>query len=89
MANPGALDEPVVGRFEDDGIGRFECDDIVFGVHVRVRYEWTVVDDDTLKWEQFFSFDGRRTWESNWVMKSTRIGDYLEGLTLQRKLLVA
>ena len=23
--------------------------------------------------EQFFSFDGRRTWESNWVMDSTRI----------------
>ena len=73
-ANPGALDEPVVGRFEDDGIGRFECDDIVLGVHVRVRYEWTVIDEDTLKWEQFFSFDGRRTWESNWVMDSTRIG---------------
>ena len=67
------LDEPVVGRFEEDGIGRFECDDIVEGIHVRVRYEWTVIDDDTLKWEQFFSFDGRRTWESNWVMDSTRI----------------
>ena len=73
-ANTGALDEPVVGRFEDDGIGRFECDDIVMGVHVRVRYEWTVIDENTLKWEQFFSFDGRRTWESNWVMDSTRIG---------------
>ena len=76
-ANPGALDEPVVGRFEDDGIGRFECDDIVMGVHVRVRYEWTVIDEDTLKWEQFFSFDGRRTWESNWVMDSTRIASFV------------
>ena len=69
----GLLDEPVVGRFEDDGIGRFECDDILDGVHVRVRYVWTVVDEDTLEWEQFFSFDGRRTWDSNWVMQSTRI----------------
>ena len=42
---------------------------------MRVRYEWTVVDEDTLEWEQFFSFDGRRTWESNWVMESTRIAD--------------
>jgi hypothetical protein len=69
----GPLEEPVVGRFEEDGIGRFECDDIVDGVHVRVRYEWTVIDDDSLKWEQLFSFDGRRTWDSNWVMESTRI----------------
>jgi len=66
----GQLDEPVVGRFEDDGIGRFECDDILDGVHVRVRYVWTVVDEDTLEWEQFFSFDGRRTWDSNWRMQS-------------------
>jgi len=76
-ANTGALDAPVVGRFEDDGIGRFECDDIVLGVHVRVRYEWTVIDEDTLKWEQCFSFDGRRTWESNWVMDSTRIASFV------------
>ena len=47
------------------------------GVHVRVRYEWTVIDEDTLKWEQFFSFDGRRTWESNWVMDSTRIASFV------------
>ncbi len=72
-ANPGALDAPVVGRFDEDGVGRFECDDIVMGVHVRVRFEWTVIDEDTLRWEQFFSFDGRRNWESNWVMESTRI----------------
>ncbi|MGE5275070.1 MAG: hypothetical protein ACM3QU_15075 [Verrucomicrobiota bacterium] len=72
-AASGGLDEPVVGRFEDDGIGRFECDDIIDGIHLRVRCEWTVVDDDTLRWEQLCSFDGRRTWESNWVMESTRI----------------
>ena len=44
---------------------------------MRVRYEWTVIDEDTLKWEQFFSFDGRRTWESNWVMDSTRIASFV------------
>src|SRR6476659_2800635 len=25
----GQLDEPVVGRFEDGGVGRFECDDLI------------------------------------------------------------
>jgi hypothetical protein len=78
----GHLDEPVVGRFEDDGVGRFECDDILDGVHVRVRYEWTVVDEDRLKWEQAFSFDGRRTWDSNWVMDSTRIAGYVPAAVL-------
>ena len=75
----GQLDEPVVGRFEDDGVGRFECDDILDGVHFRVRYDWHVVDNDTLRWEQSFSFDGRRNWESNWVMDSTRIASPVGG----------
>jgi hypothetical protein len=68
----GLLDEPVVGRFED-GVGTFECDDILDGVHVRVRYEWRNPDPDSAHWQQSFSFDGRRTWDTNWVMESTRI----------------
>ena len=75
---PGELDEPVVGRFED-GVGIFECDDILGGIHVRVRYEWRVIDEDTLRWEQSFSFNGRRTWDSNWVMESTRIASAVPG----------
>jgi hypothetical protein len=75
----GLLDEPVVGRFEDDGIGRFECDDILEGVHVRVRYEWRLIDTDTLNWQQAFSFDGRRSWDTNWVMDSTRIASPVGG----------
>ena len=68
----GQLDEPVVGRFED-GLGRFECDEIIDGVHVRVRYEWKNIGAYSVTWEQAFSFDGRRTWDSNWIMDSTRI----------------
>jgi hypothetical protein len=75
---PGELDEPVVGRFED-GVGLFECDDILGGIHVRVRYEWRVIDENTLRWEQSFSFNGRRTWDSNWVMESTRIASAVPG----------
>jgi hypothetical protein len=88
-AGNGHLDEPVVGRFEDDGVGRFECDDILEAIHVRVRYEWTVISDDSLRWEQAFSFDGRRTWDLNWVMESTRIADYVAGLALEREIVVA
>jgi hypothetical protein len=75
---PGEFDEPVVGRFED-GVGVFECDDILCGIHVRVRYEWRVIDENTLRWEQSFSFNGRRSWDSNWVMESTRIASAVPG----------
>jgi hypothetical protein len=68
----GALDEPVVGRFEG-GTGQFECDDVVQGVPVRVRYDWTIKSNDSLLWEQSFSFDNGATWDKNWIMESTRV----------------
>ena len=68
----GALDEPVVGRFED-GTGRFECEEVVQGVPVRVRYDWTIKSNDSLLWEQSFSFDNGQTWDKNWIMESTRV----------------
>ena len=84
----GLLDEPVAGRFEDDGVGRFECDDILEGTHVRVRYEWKNVEADSVTWEQAFSFDGRRTWDTNWIMESTRIASYVPAARLAQPVSV-
>lgn len=68
----GQIDPPVVGRFED-GIGRFECDEVIDGVPVRTRYEWKNITATAVTWEQAFSFDGGATWDTNWIMQSTRI----------------
>ena len=72
----GLLDEPVVGRFED-GVGIFECDEVIDGILLRVRYTWTVETWDSLRWQQSFSFDGGESWDTNWVMESTRTASHL------------
>ena len=69
-ANPGALDEPVVGRF-DDGHGTFECDDVVGGQPVRVRYSW-IANAAEPRFEQAFSRDGGDTWATNWITTQRR-----------------
>jgi hypothetical protein len=65
------IDPPVVGRF-DDGVGRFECDEVIDGIAVKVRYDWKNITADSVTWEQSFSFDDGASWDSNWVMESTR-----------------
>ncbi len=68
----GRLDTPVVGGFAD-GRGRFECDDVLYGREIRVRYDWENRSPTECRWTQSFSFDGGETFESNWVMNSTRV----------------
>jgi hypothetical protein len=37
-----------------------------------VRFLWTRTDTESPRWEQAFSDDGGRTWETNWEMDFTR-----------------
>jgi hypothetical protein len=69
--NPGHLDPPVVGRFEDD-VGTFYAEDTFRGKPIRVRYLWTRVTSSTPHWEQAFSPDAGATWETNWTMDFAR-----------------
>jgi hypothetical protein len=68
---PGRLEPPVVGRFTDS-VGTFECDDVVGGRPVRVRFEWRRDDPAAPTWQQFFSDDDGATWKPNWLMTFKR-----------------
>jgi NIPSNAP len=67
--NSGRLDPPVVGRFEK-GVGTFYADDQFKGKPIRVRYLWNA--STAPHWEQAFSDDGGKNWETNWTMDFTR-----------------
>jgi len=74
----GVLDPPVVGSFAGD-VGTFEGADVFEGRPIRVRFIWSGITTATPRWEQAFSTDGGKTWETNWVMDFARS----EGITGQ------
>jgi len=68
----GQLLPPVVGGFTD-GVGVFEGDDTLEGRPIRVRFIWSEITPTSARWEQAFSPDGGLTWETNWIMRMTRL----------------
>lgn len=68
----GALEPPVVGGFEN-GVGRFFGDDFHDDRPVQVRFIWNEITGTSARWQQAFSEDQGRTWETNWVMSFTRM----------------
>lgn len=69
--NPTQVDVPVVGRFEN-GVGTFLAEDTLRGMPISIRFTWSVPSPDHPRWEQAFSADGGKTWETNWVMEFRR-----------------
>ena len=69
---PGELGVPMVGSFEG-GVGTFYADELFEGRPIRVRFLWTRTESASPRWEQAFSEDGGRTWETNWEMDFTRV----------------
>ena len=65
------LSPPVVGGFKN-GRGEFFSDSTIDGKPVRTRILWIKLTADTLRWEQAYSTDGGKTWETNWIMSFTR-----------------
>jgi hypothetical protein len=67
----GILQPPVEGRFTGH-TGTFVGDDTHDRRPIRVRYSWAETTSPSPRWEQAFSTDHDRTWETNWIMTFTR-----------------
>jgi hypothetical protein len=66
------LDPPVVGKFTN-GVGTFYSDSEINGKLTRTRFTWSQITKDSARWEQAFSTDGGKTWDTNWVMEFRRV----------------
>ena len=68
---PGRFDVPMVGRFVGTR-GEFYSQEVFQDRHIFSRFLWTVQGPDACRWEQAYSTDGGRSWETNWTMEFTR-----------------
>jgi hypothetical protein len=67
----GELDPPVQGRFEK-GVGTFYGHTTINGKLMRVRFVWSRITAASARWEQAYSPDEGKTWETNWTMEFRR-----------------
>jgi hypothetical protein len=67
----GRFDVAMVGRFEGPR-GEFYSQEIFEGRHIFNRFIWTVRSPGSCRWEQAYSEDGGKTWETNWIMEFVR-----------------
>jgi hypothetical protein len=67
----GRFDVPMVGRF-DGPRGAFYSQERFEDHHIFSRFIWAVQGTNACRWEQAYSSDGGRSWETNWTMDFSR-----------------
>lgn len=67
----GAMTAPVFGRFDGKGRGEFYGQDMLDGRAILVRFVITQVSPKEARFEQFYSDDGGKSWELNWLAVDT------------------
>ena len=67
----GILSPPMTGGFAQ-GRGEFYAQEPFEGKNIFSRLIWSDITPTACRWEQAFSADGGRTWETNWIMELTR-----------------
>ncbi len=68
---PGVMQTLASGAFEGD-TGTFFAPDTFNGKPITVRVIWQRKDDAHVYWEQAFSADAGKNWETNWTMDFER-----------------
>ncbi len=72
-SNSGTVQPPQIGRFDGHGRGEFYDREVIGDKVIISRFIWTVVSENACHWEQAFSADGGKTWETNWIIDHTRV----------------
>lgn len=68
----GAMGVPCVGEFRD-GRGEFVDQELLDDRAILVRNGFSGITPDSARFEQAFSWDGGKAWETNWIMTFDRI----------------
>ncbi|MFZ3005761.1 MAG: hypothetical protein WA047_06265 [Phenylobacterium sp.] len=67
----GVMQPPVMGRFEGTR-GTFHGQDMDGDRPIAVVFDWQTADPNAPRWSQAFSYDGGKSWETNWIMEFRR-----------------
>ena len=68
----GVLSQPTIGDFRN-GRGEFYDQETLDGRAILVRFVISDITPDSARFEQSFSDDGGKTWETNWIATDTRV----------------
>jgi len=72
-ARDGVLQLPMHGKFEGD-TGTWTTQDTYNSEPILARGVWKRVTKDEVTWEQLFSRNDGKTWQSTWKMRFVRVG---------------
>jgi hypothetical protein len=73
-AASGSIAQPTVGEFKN-GRGEFYDQETLNGRSILVRFVISDITANSCRFEQSFSDDGGKTWETNWIATDTRVPD--------------
>lgn len=70
--NGGTMAIPTIGEFKE-GRGEFYATETLGGRSILVRFVISEFSQESAHFEQSFSGDGGKTWETNWIAVDTRL----------------